>query len=650
MQRHVSYSISMIKTAIAGIVGIAGIRRDSTAESFAEEKFRLAVEASPNGMVMTDSNGAIVLANTEAERLFGCERGDLIGRPMEILLPERLHGEFSKYRASLARHPETRRVGECRDLFGRRRDGTEFPIEVRLNPIRSRDSLLVLSVIVDSSERVRMDRLKDEFVSTVSHELRTPLTSISGSLGLLIGGAAGKLPEPAVRLISIARTNSQRLVRLINDILDIEKLESGQVVFNFKRLDARSLVEQVIEASRGYADGFGIRARLAPVPTASDVYADPDRLAQVITNLLSNAVKFSPPRGEVSIAIEKHENIVRISVRDRGPGIPLEFRPRIFEKFAQADATDARQKSGTGLGLSIVKQIIERLGGEAGFADAAGGGTVFYVDLPAWDQVENRAIDADRSPHDTRILLCEDDPDTAVALREGLRPVGFSVDFAHSPLEAITCARLRPYTAIVVDLELPDGDGIGLIRRLREQPEIYRIPIVVMCADRGWDKGGTASKLNVLDWIEKPVNADHLAQILDGAVAREPNGRPHILHVDDDRDVLDLVAETLSPTTSVTSAGSIVEARRVLLTQQFDLAVLDINLDPGSGLDLLPDLRSRKGAPIPVIIFSAHAADLDANPQVEANLSKSRTSLDSLTAAVHDRLMLRSAKTREEVR
>jgi PAS domain S-box-containing protein len=649
MQRHVRYKVHVIKSAIALIFATGSTKRDFTVETLAEEKFRLAVEACPIGMVMTDATGRIVLANTEAERLFGYECGELIDKPMEILVPEHLHERYLEHRVSIARHQTPRRFGASSNLLGRRRDGTEFPIEVRLNPISGSGGPLVLGVIVDISERIRNDRLKDEFVSTVSHELRTPLTSIAGSLGLLIGGAAGKLPEAAMRLIGIAQTNSQRLVRLINDILDIEKIESGQVVFNFKRLEARTLVEQVIEANRGYADGFGVRMQLKSGSDTAEVYADPDRLVQVITNLLSNAIKFSTRQGEVLIAIEKRSDVVRISVRDHGPGIPLEFRPRIFDKFAQADASDARQKSGTGLGLSIVKQIVERLGGEVGFEDAVGGGTAFNVDLPAWDCVANRTIDADYRPHDIRILLCEDDPETAAALREGLHPVGFSTDFAHSPSDAITRAGEASYSAIVVDLELPGGDGVGLVRRLREQPEVYRTPIVVMSTDRNWEKNGNASNLNVRDWIAKPVNIDHLAQILDGAVAHTPDGRPHILHVEDDGDVLDLVADILSPTASVTSVASIEEARRALLMQQFDLAVLDMNVGSASGLELLPALRRQDGAPIPVIIFSAHSANLAANPQVEANLEKSRASLDGLVAAVHDRLMLRSTKIHEEV-
>jgi PAS domain S-box-containing protein len=651
--RQVRSSLAAIQSAVAGFIGGVDLKRgELTDGKFADEKFRLAVDACPSGMVMTDAAGAILMANVEMERLFGYPRGELIGRSIDILVPERLRGEYVRERARFVRYPSAHRMAQSRNLVGLRRDGAEFPMEVRLNPIRTSDGPLLLSAIADISERVRMDRLKDEFVSTVSHELRTPLTSIAGSLGLLVGGAAGALPQTALRLISIAQTNSQRLVRLINDILDMEKIESGQVVFSFKRLHARSLVEQTIEGSRGYADSFGIRVRLVSslVAAASEVYADPDRLAQVITNLLSNAIKFSPSSGEVKVSIDKRgDGMVRISVRDHGPGIPHDFRPRIFEKFAQADATDARQKGGTGLGLSIVQQIVARLGGKVGFEDAAGGGTVFYADLPSWETVASRAIDADRGPLDTRILVCEDDPSAALALREELRPIGFSADFAHSPVETVTRAQLCAYAAIVVDLELPDGDGIGLIRRLRAQPEIFRTPIVVMSADRGWAKSSVgASNLNIVDWIEKPVNVDRLAQILDCPAVREANGRPHILHVDDDRDVLDLVAQTLRPTASVTSVESLEEARHALLLQQFDLAVLDMKLGPVSGLDLLPDLRSQKGAPIPVIIFSAYTGDQETDLQVEARLDKSRASLDSLLATVRDRLMLKTIDERKK--
>jgi PAS domain S-box-containing protein len=357
----------------------------------AEHIFRLAVEACPCGMILTDRTGTIVMLNTEIERLFGYRRDELIGQCVDVLVPTGSRARHVRRRADFALDPASRRIGAGRDLFGLRKDGTELPVEIGLNPIQTGDGVLVLCAIADISERKRAESRKDEFVSTVSHELRTPLTSLSGSLGLLAGSAAGKLPDTAMRLLTIAHKNSDRLVRLINDILDIQKIESGQVVFAIKRVAVRPLVEQAIETSGAYGESLGVAIRLDPLATAADVPADPDRLAQVIANLLSNAIKFSPRGAEVEVSIARRNDRVEISVRDHGPGVPHDFKARVYEKFAQAD--DARRKGGTGLGLSIVKGIVTRLGGSTGFDDAPGGGAIFHVELPAWKNAADAATD-----------------------------------------------------------------------------------------------------------------------------------------------------------------------------------------------------------------------------------------------------------------
>jgi two-component system, sensor histidine kinase and response regulator len=242
----------------------------------------------------------------------------------------------------------------------------------------------------------RASRLKDEFIATVSHELRTPLTSIAASLDLLKEIADAARSDAGRELIGIAHANGQRLTRLVNDILDIEKLEGGRVVFDMQRVGVGSLLARAVEVNRPMAQRCGVRLRLEN-SSVHNVHADPDRLMQVAANLLSNAVKFSPPGAEIVVAAEDRGDNVCISVRDHGPGVPEDFRVRIFGKFAQADTSDARKKTGTGLGLSIVKQIVQRLGGAVGFADAPGGGAVFSVELPRLRGIDaGNARDADR--------------------------------------------------------------------------------------------------------------------------------------------------------------------------------------------------------------------------------------------------------------
>jgi signal transduction histidine kinase len=223
-------------------------------------------------------------------------------------------------------------------------------------------------------------RLKDEFISTVSHELRTPLTAITASLALLEETTDSNSSAETNELIATAYSNCKRLRRLVDDILDIEKLEAGKVRFRLQTVRLDALLKQEVEANRSLADQSGVILGLDAV--AQIIHTDPDRLKQVVSNLLSNAIKFSPEGAAVEVSAANTGDRVRIAVRDHGPGISEEFQKRIFGKFAQADTSDSRSKSGTGLGLSIVKEIVQRLGGEVGFENACDGGAVFFVDLP----------------------------------------------------------------------------------------------------------------------------------------------------------------------------------------------------------------------------------------------------------------------------
>ncbi len=264
--------------------------------------------------------------------------------------------------------------------------GKEIPVLIGLSYLENSDSEWAVFML-DVSERHRINQLKSEFISVVSHELRTPLTSIRGSLGLLEAGLGGALPAKAQQLIKIAHDNSRRLVGLVNDILDMEKLASGNMQFKSERLDLVALVADAVEANTAYAMALNVRLQLFNHPDQAWVMADPDRLMQVLANFLSNASKFSPKGDVVRLQILKYteheKNYTKVEVTDVGAGIPLAFQPRIFEPFSQADGTDSRQQGGTGLGLSITKSYIEKMHGKIGFVSTPGKGSSFWFSLPA---------------------------------------------------------------------------------------------------------------------------------------------------------------------------------------------------------------------------------------------------------------------------
>ena len=487
----------------------------------------------------------------------------------------------------------------------------------------------------DISERKRVERLKNEFVSTVSHELRTPLTSIAGSLGLLSGGAAGPLGERARHLIAIAHSNSLRLVRLINDILDIEKIEAGRMTFELKSLPVGELVANAASGLKAYGDGFGVEIEIAPGGEDLVVYGDADRLTQVFTNLVSNAIKFSPAGERVTVSIAAEGDAVAIAVRDRGPGIPAAFRARLFTKFAQADSSDNRGKGGTGLGLAIVREIVERHAGAVGCRDAIDGGAEFEVRLPRHvtrDRVSAPAFA--ETPRAPKILICEDDALIAAILAEQMRDAGFESSTAGTVRAALQTVAAQDFDAALVDLNLPDGDGISLIRQLRATANGRSLILVVISADA--DRGkldSRAAGLNVAAWMAKPVDTGRLERLLRQKVGGQPP-RPRILHVEDDSDLCNVVSAALAPLGDVAAAPSVAAARRQLERTSFDLAILDVALEDGSGLELLRDFAIAEPRPIPTIIFSARDTDRDVAAQAAVAMTKSRSSLGALVDAV----------------
>jgi len=352
------------------------------------------------------------------------------------------------------------------------------------------------------SEQVRrlQLQLRDEFISTVSHELRTPLTSIRGGLGLIEAGVLGKLPQKAETMVKIALQNSERLVRIINDILDVEKIKSGGLEMRIDSVPVRALLQQAIAVNQAYGAKYHVSFDLEEIPANVEVAADSDRLMQVMANLLSNAAKFSPAGGVVQVRAIDLGSHVRFEVEDHGIGIPEEFRKRVFEKFAQADSSTSRRFEGTGLGLSITRQLLEAMGGTIGFTTTAGQGTTFYFELPYAGQTmqlarvtalsdtqrcrvlifgDNSAASRERigTP---RVLHVEDDADLSHVLEVALAGTA-DVVLACTLEAAEALLREAPFSLLLLDMGLPDGSGMTLLERL---PSIstHPMPVVILSA------------------------------------------------------------------------------------------------------------------------------------------------------------------------
>jgi signal transduction histidine kinase len=367
----------------------------------------------------------------------------------------------------------------------------------------------------DDIEKLKeLERLKADFVSTVSHELRTPLTSMRGALGLLLGGAGGDLSPKGRELLRIALTNTDRLIRLINDILDIEKMDAGQVAIRRDRLRLRSLLEATLAGLEGLARDAEVHLRMLDVPDV-EIIGDSDRLIQVFTNLVSNAVKFSPKGADVEVSGFLDNGGVTVHVRDHGPGIPAEFASRIFGRFQQAGGAASRRSGGTGLGLSIAKGITELHGGRIGFEGAEGGGTSFYVALSV---APPSTGDADSRP---AVLIVEDDDSMRSVLSALVEPFAHAITVPDASAALLALARRRVHV-VIVDHGLPGVDGLALARRLRADPRYRSLAILLYSASEFGPDDLKESGIRISDAFVKTRDSE---QSLIDRVRRELQGQ-----------------------------------------------------------------------------------------------------------------------------
>jgi PAS domain S-box-containing protein len=494
------------------------LRRSERAARDQAARLKATLDHIVDGVVTVNESGSIESFSAGAEHLLGWRAPEVLRRDISTILIGPPGAALDPTAPLLPGRRLAALVGNTREFEARRKDGSPAPVEVSVGEMWLGDRRLYIAVLRDLSERQRVDRLQNDLLSTVSHEFRTPLTSIVGALGLLQGGVAGTLGPQVKRLVDMAHDNGHRLVRLVNDFLDLEKMRSGKLEFRLAPHALGPLLHHAVDAMRTYADEYGVRVEVETAPEELLAYVDPERVQQVLANLISNAVKFSPRGRAVHVTLARDGGAAVISVRDEGPGIPPEFQPRIFEKFAQADASDTRGRTGTGLGLSIVKSIVERLDGQVGFVTAPGAGTTFRVGLPLW---HTREATITRHGAGRHVLAIEDDPDVAMVLGELLRSAGYDARTVGTGADALEAIAAAPVDAVLLDLHLPDVNGRTLIGELRARLADRHAPILILSATFAPYEIRDAAVLGADACFEKPIDGPRLLETLQRLLAAD---------------------------------------------------------------------------------------------------------------------------------
>ena len=613
--------------AILGLLVGRGMRQRyllSLQREGAATRQRAIFDGTSDAIILINPSGGIETINPAAERMFGYRTEELLGDDISTLIDIAPGDGSFLQRVGFDKDGIEKR--ELFDIGGHNSRGEAVVVDVALGAMRLPDGIHIVAALRDAASRKEIEQLKDDFISTVSHELRTPLTSVVGSLGLLRGGAAGTLPPQAQRLAEIAETNSQRLIRLINDILDIDQIRKGKMVFDYAVVDLRDVISRTVQAMQGLADRRDIRieARVPEVPVMA--CADTERLIQVSSNLLSNAIKFSPEGSTVNFGLLAGGEDHIIQVVDQGPGIDPDFAKHIFNRFAQSARPDRQMIAGTGLGLAISREIIRNHGGEISFENRKEGGALFAFSIP---RDSAQVSDGDRQ---SRLLICEDDGDAGFTIQSILTAHGYASDLVATVRDGIAHARSQPYGAVLLDLSLADADGMDLMRALKADKATKHVPIIII--------SGTAPQPDVdsnaySGWLQKPFDPPRLIQLIQSAIRRAGHRKAVILHVDDDDDSRELFAAALAGRGLLLGAATLASARTILAARRPDAIVLDLGLPDGSGQDLLVEIK-QSAKPLPVILYSAQEIDGEAKRLADAVVVKSRRALPKLMSTVLD--------------
>lgn len=610
----VALSVSVLgdSTGVNYLINLVDLR----ARKGAEERFRLVVEASPNAIVLVDSQGCIAMVNRQTEQLFGYDRETLLSQPVEMLLPTDLRHSHVPQRKAYQDNPEPRRMGSNRELFGQHRDGHLIPLEVGLSPIRSGEEALVQAVIIDISERkaaeqrlrdqadqlMLANRYKSEFLANMSHELRTPLNSILILSDQLRLNSAGNLTEKQAKHADIVHRAGSDLLQLINDVLDLAKVESGRMQLKIEPLNMQDILVELDAGLRPMAEIKGLRLHTqleAGVPRV--IHSDRVRLHQILRNLLSNALKFTE-RGEVSLTVscaagepEEGYELLNFSVRDSGMGIAPEQHEQIFQAFQQIDGSTSRRFGGTGLGLAITRQLVLAMDGDITLQSALGEGSCFTVRLPvrvmAQEQVQTVADAPLRTGVGPAVLIVEDDVDFAMVLAEEAHAHGFASVHCRSGKQALGLLQGERFSAVILDILLPDISGWQLFRNLRSHASYRDTPVhIISCVPQPADWSDDSTR-----YLVKPIQLADLEKVFDDLQVLGQQPAQHLLLVEDVEVEREHYREHLQHMGfTVQACARADEAQQAYATGAFSALVIDLDLPDQDGFELLETLNRQR--------------------------------------------------------
>ena len=578
--------------------------RDQEVEA---SKSQSILEGVADGVMVADAQGQVILFNAAAERILGLSREEALGRSTNEMLG--LYGDQAyDWLGAINQWADLKGLEE---YLASRLEIGERIVSVHLAPVlMGQEFLGTVSVFRDVTVEVEAERAKSEFVSTVSHELRTPMTSIKGYADLLLMGAVGSLTGEQERFLTIIKSNTDRLTLLVNDLLDISRIESGRLVLTPKVVHVDDLVTQVITAMAARAAERKLELRSDLPPVLPEIFVDPDRVIQILTNLVGNACRYTPPGGEIVVLASAHDNEIQVSVRDTGIGISEEDQQRLFSRFFRSDDPTVQEAPGTGLGLSITKSLVEMHGGRIWVESELGHGSTFTFSLPtaqAWETVQAEDGTGRASK---KVLVVEDDEDIANLIRLHLSGDGREVLIAQRGDEAIEMAQRERPDLITLDVLLPDADGFGVLERLKSDPVTRKIPVIVVSILQDRDDG---LRLGAVDYITKPIDEDRLVRAVRRVLVRGGT----VLAVDDDQDTLTLIREALRAHNF--DVRTTTRGKRVLSVArkaQPALILLDLKLQDVDGYTVLKKLKDDPETQgIPVVVVTGSSVIDDAKRQ-----------------------------------